>query len=88
LPSWGRSSSPITARRARRKGKVEKNNDYGATRKRWWRTAPESTAEQAQRGYDRFCAEIGDARPRGTGTVADLARDEHLQGLPDGPYPP
>ncbi len=82
---YGVAVAVCPPRRARRKGKVEKNNDYSA--QRWWRTAPVSTLEEAQQGYDRFCVETGDVRPRGTGTVADLACDEHLQGLPDGPYP-
>ncbi len=71
--------------RARRKGKVEKDNDYSA--QRWWRTAAVSTPEEAQRSYDRFCAEKGDARRRGSRTVAELACDEHLLPLPEAPYP-
>lgn len=71
--------------RARRKGKVENTNHYAA--QRWWRTAAVESLEQAQRDYDRFCAETGDARPRGSRTVADLAAEEPLLALPEQPYP-
>jgi len=71
--------------RARRKGKVEKYNHYSA--QRWWRTAAVETPEQAQRDYERFCAETGDARRRGSRTVAEMAGDEHLVRLPEQPFP-
>lgn len=71
--------------RARRKGKVEKSNHYAA--QRWWRTAAVETLEQAQRDYDRFCAETADARRRGSRTVADLAAGERLLALAEQPYP-
>lgn len=45
------------------------------------------TAEQAQRDYDRFCAETADARRRGSRTVAQIAAEEHLLPLPEQPYP-
>lgn len=73
------------SRRAKRKGAVEKTNDFSA--QRWWRTAEVETPEQAQESYDRFCAKTGDARPRGEGTVADLAAKENLLALPPEPYP-
>jgi hypothetical protein len=71
--------------RARRKGKVEKYNHYSA--QRWWRTAAVETAEQAQRDYERFCIETGDARRRGSRTVVEMAGKEHLLPLPEQPYP-
>jgi transposase len=71
--------------RARRKGKVEKYNDYGA--QRWWRTAAVASLEEAQRDYERFCAETGDARRRRGRSVAQLATAEHLLPLPEQPYP-
>lgn len=71
--------------RARRKGKVEKYNDYAA--QRWWRTAAVETPEQAQRDYERFCVATGDVRLRGGRTVAEIAAGEHLLALPEQPYP-
>jgi transposase len=73
------------SRRARRKGAVEKAQDFSA--QRWWRTAEVEMPEQAQDSYDRFCVGIGDSRPRGDRTVADLAVDEHLLPLPDRAFP-
>lgn len=71
--------------RARRKGKIEKYNHFAA--QRWWRTAAVEMPEQAQRAYERFCTETGDARRRGGRTVAELAAEEHLLALPAQPYP-
>jgi transposase len=71
--------------RARRKGKIEKTNHFSA--QRWWRTAAVETLEQAQRDYDRFCVETGDARRRGNQTVAEIAAQEPLLPLPEQPYP-
>lgn len=71
--------------RARRKGKVEKSNDYSA--QRWWRTTAAATLEEAERDYDRFCLETADQRRRQRRTVAELAAEEHLLQLPEQPYP-
>jgi hypothetical protein len=79
------------ARRGNRKGVVEKANHSAA--QRWWRTLPdELSPAQAQASLDRFCARVGDARPRrredGTRCrVADLAAAEGLRPVPTGPYP-
>jgi hypothetical protein len=78
------------ARRAKRKGVVEKNIDF--ITRRWWRTANVTTAEEAQRSLDIFCATIGDARPRHDldarpSTVAALAEHERLSGLPATRFP-
>lgn len=73
------------SRRAKRKGAVEKHNDFSA--QRWWRTAQIQTIEEAQSGYDRFERTIGDSRSRGDTTVAALAASEHLMSLPADPYP-
>ncbi len=73
------------SRRAKRKGAVEKQQDYSA--QRWWRTAEVAMPHEAQASYDRFCERTGDLRPRGEGTVADLAERENLLALPDTAYP-
>lgn len=73
------------SRRAKRKGAVEKAQDFSA--QRWWRTAEVETPEQAQTEYDRFCASTGDSRARSDQTVADLAAEERLFELPLEPYP-
>jgi transposase len=77
-------------RRGQRKGVVEKNIDF--LTRRWWRTADVATAEQAQASLDRFCATIGDARPRHDlegrpSTVGALADAERLMALPATRYP-
>jgi transposase len=56
------------SRRAKRKGAVEKQQDYSA--QRWWRTAEVAMPHDAQASYDRFCVRTGDQRPRSEGTVA------------------
>ncbi len=73
------------SRRAKRKGAVEKQQDYSA--QRWWRTAEVAMPHDAQASNDRFCERTGDLRPRGEGTVADLAESEPLLPLPDTAYP-
>jgi hypothetical protein len=73
------------SRRAKRKGAVEKQQDYSA--QRWWRTAEVTMPHDAQTSYDRFCERTGDLRPRGEGTVADLAEGENLLPLPQAAYP-
>src|SRR5579859_151297 len=82
---YGVAVDPCPPYRARRKGKVEKNNDYSA--QRWWRTAAVATIDEAQRSYDQFCVKTGDGRRRGQRTVGELAGDEHLRALPEQPYP-
>lgn len=72
-------------RHGNRKGVVEKNIDF--LTRRWWRTARVASPAEAQAAVDRFCAEIGDARPRGDTTVGALADAEPLLALPNAPYP-
>lgn len=72
-------------RHGNRKGVVEKNIDF--LTRRWWRTARVNSPAEAQASVDRFCATIGDARPRGDATVGALADAEPLLALPDAPYP-
>jgi transposase len=72
-------------RRANRKGVVESRNNFIA--QRWWRTARLDDVEQAQSSFDRFCARVGDALPRGDSIVRAVADVEHLQGLPVAPFP-
>jgi len=79
------------SRRGQRKGVVEKANHSAA--QRWWRTlADEHALVGAQADLDRFCARVGDARPRRRGdgtrvTVAELAAAEPLIAAPTAPYP-
>jgi hypothetical protein len=73
------------ARRAKRKGVVEKNIDF--LTRRWWRTADVQSVEEAQASLDIFLETIGDARPRHDqhgrpSTVGKLAEVERLAGLP------
>jgi transposase len=78
------------ARRANRKGAVEKSNDTAA--QRWWRTlADDLSPEQAQASLDAWCAKRGDVRVRWVegikSTVASVAAREPLAALPDRPFP-
>lgn len=82
---YGAAIDICPSRRAKRKGAVEKQQDYSA--QRWWRTAEVAMPHEAQRSYDHFCERIGDLRPRGEGTVAELAQAENLLTLPDLAYP-
>ena len=82
---YGAAVDICPRRRAKRKGAVEKQQDYSA--QRWWRTAEVAMPHEAQASYDRFCARTGDLRPRGEGTVADLAERENLLPLPETAYP-
>lgn len=77
-------------RRGQRKGVVERHIHY--LTQRWWRTADVATAEQAQAALDRFCATIGDSRPRHDTegrptTVAMVAENERLRALPSLRFP-
>jgi transposase len=49
-------------RHGNRKGVVEKNIDF--ITRRWWRSARVASPAEAQASVDRFCATIGDNRPR------------------------
>jgi transposase len=75
-------------RRGNRKGSVEAAVRFVTGR--WWRTMVESSPEAAERSLDRFCSEVGDARPRRSGeartSVGALAEAEALRPLP-APYP-
>ena len=73
------------ARRANRKGAVEKSNDFITGR--WWRTMTAATMAEAQLSLDRFLETIGDRRTRGQQTVAAVATTELLLPLPSTPYP-
>lgn len=72
-------------RRAKRKGVVEAAVKY--TTRSWWCSAAIATPGQAQASLDRFCVEVADQRPRGVGTVAQLAASEPLLALPAAPFP-
>jgi transposase len=82
---YGAAVDICPSRRAKRKGAVEKQQDYSA--QRWWRTAEVAMAQDAQVSYDRFCERTGDQRPRGEGTVAEVAERENLLPLPGTAYP-
>lgn len=82
---YGVSLAICPSRRAKRKGAVEKAQHF--TAQRWWRTAEVESLYRAQAAYDRFCASIGDDRPRADRTVRDLAPEEGLLSLPPEPYP-
>lgn len=73
------------ARRAQRKGVVEAAVKYVTNS--WWCSAAVSTPGQAQASLDRFCCEVADLRPRGAGTVGELAAAERLLALPVSPFP-
>jgi transposase len=82
---YGAAIDICPSRRAKRKGAVEKQQDFSA--QRWWRTAEVAMPHEAQASYDRFCERTGDLRPRGESTVADLAERENLLTLPSTAYP-
>jgi transposase len=72
-------------RRPQRKGVVEKAIQY-VTRS-WWRTAPVSSLGQAQADLDRWAVAVADRRKRGASTIAELAGQEGLLGLPAAAFP-
>ena len=72
-------------RRPQRKGVVEKAIQY-VTRS-WWRTAPVSGLGQAQADLDRWAVAVADRRTRRGLTIAELAGQEGLLGLPVAAFP-
>ena len=72
-------------RRPQRKGVVEAAIKY-ITRS-WWRTAPVASLGQAQADLDRWALAVSDRRKRTGGTIAQLATQEDLLGLPAGAFP-
>src|SRR6266511_1509795 len=93
---YGVSVEPCPPRRGNRKGSVESAVRFVCGR--WWRTMTATTMAEAQGSLDRFCATVGDARPRPLArlgdaagkrhpTVGELADAEPLLALPAAPYP-
>lgn len=93
---YGVSVEPCPPRRGNRKGSVESAVRFVCGR--WWRTMTATTMATAQESLDRFCATVGDARPRPPArlgedaagrhpTVGELADAEPLLALPAAPYP-
>ena len=76
---------PCPPRRGNRKGAVEASVRYLCGR--WWRTLSARSMAEAQASLDRFCATVGDERPRGSATVGALADAEPLLALPPVAYP-
>ncbi len=72
-------------RRPQRKGVVEKAIQY-VTRS-WWPTAPVSSLGQAQADLDQWAVAVADRRTRRGVTIAELAGDEGLLGLPAHAFP-
>ncbi|HKQ60668.1 MAG TPA: IS21 family transposase [Candidatus Polarisedimenticolaceae bacterium] len=82
---YGTQIAVCPARRAQRKGVVEKAIQY-LTRS-WWRTAAVATLGEAQRSLDRWSIDVADTRDRPAGTVGQLGAGEPLQALPAAAYP-
>jgi transposase len=82
---YGVQIAVCPARRAQRKGVVEKAIQY-LTRS-WWRTAAVMTLGDAQRGLDAWSIRVADQRKRPAGTVAQIAAGELLRALPPLAYP-
>jgi transposase len=82
---YGTQIAVCPARRAQRKGVVEKAIQY-LTRS-WWRTAAVATIGEAQRSLDRWSIDVADARDRPGGTVGQLGAGEPLRALPAAAYP-
>jgi transposase len=82
---YGTQIAVCPARRAQRKGVVEKAIQY-LTRS-WWRTAAVATIGEAQRSLDAWSIDVADARDRPAGTVGQLGASEPLQVLPVAAYP-
>ena len=82
---YGTQIAVCPARRAQRKGVVEKAIQY-LTRS-WWRTAAVATLGEAQRSLDRWSIDVADARDRPGGAVGQLGAGERLRALPAAAYP-
>jgi transposase len=82
---YGVAVAVCPARRAQRKGVVEKAIQY-MTRS-WWRTAAVATLGDAQRSLDAWSVRVADQRTRPAGTVGEIAAAEVLRTLPSAPYP-
>lgn len=82
---YGVQIAVCPARRAQRKGVVEKAIQY-LTRS-WWRTASVATLGEAQRSLDAWSVRVGDQRKRPTATVGEIGAAEPLQALPAAAYP-
>ncbi|HEX8157395.1 MAG TPA: hypothetical protein VF526_08410 [Solirubrobacteraceae bacterium] len=82
---YGAQIAVCPARRAQRKGVVEKAIQY-LTRS-WWRTAAVATPGEAQRSLDRWSVDVADARDRPGGSVGQLGAGEPLRVLPAAAYP-
>jgi len=72
-------------RRPQRKGVVESAIKYITSS--WWRTAPVASLGQAQADLDRWQVAVSDQRKRTDGTIAQLAAQEVLAGLPGSAFP-
>jgi transposase len=77
---------PCPPRRGNRKGVVEAAVRYLCGR--WWRGLTATSMEAAQASLDRFCAVVGDARPRGASRVGALAEAEPILALRRRPTRP
>ncbi len=82
---YGTQIAVCPARRAQRKGVVEKAIQY-LTRS-WWRTAAVATLGDAQRSLDAWSVRVADQRTRPAGTVSQIAAAELLRALPAAAYP-
>jgi transposase len=82
---YGVAVAVCPARRAQRKGVVEKAIQY--LTKSWWRTAAVAMLGEAQRGLDAWSVRVADQRKRPRGTVAEIAAGEVLRALPAAAYP-
>jgi transposase len=82
---YGTQIAVCLARRAQRKGVVEKAIQY-LTRS-WWRTAAVATLGDAQRSLDAWSVRVADQRKRPAGTVSQIAAVELLRALPAQAYP-
>lgn len=81
---YGVTVAACPANRPQRKGVVEAGIRY--VTQSWWRSAPVSTAAQAQADLDRWSVAVSDRRRRGDSTVGELAATEPLLGLPELPF--
>jgi transposase len=83
---YGVEIAVCPARRAQRKGVVEKAIQYLTGS--WWRTARVSSPAEAQASVDRWSVDVADRRPRPDGmTVGEIGSCEPLRALPALAYP-